>query len=489
MTRAGIDPIATIHVMEDHDRAFDIWREAGVRDRILVHFDGHLDFSWIADRPLESLLAASSSSELDRLLAQGMSGWNLHNRSLREQVHYGNYIYAAMREGVVGQFYWVMPDPFWATQRARRCIQRSLEQMARQRPADAGPIEVLESGLRMTVLGRPLVACTLQHLPRFKEPVLLDLDVDYFLTPPEENRMPPGVDMQPAEPWLRPAEFLRRLAKLEIPTDLVTIAYSVGGFHTPLRFRFYGDIVHAALTHPNVPVGDRPFEGSAAEAYAAALAAIEAGDLAAARLHWAQMSELDPCYRTPEAIPGRREEAERRWRRALQIYETMIEVDPTWSEPQLGQGRVLWRLGQYDRAESSFREARRLAAGATQATYWMGRCAARRGQWVEAEQYWTEAVAQDPRETFTWQALAELAARRGDSAAAIANAERSIAAGSSASSIHRLMDRQARRLGRRRLARRELRLWMIRLLEALRRRSLLWRRRLTNRGGSNVRWS
>lgn len=489
MTRAGIDPIATIHVMEDHDRAFDVWRQAGVRDRILVHLDGHVDFSWIADRPLESLLSATSSSEVDRLLAQGMSGWNLRNLSLRQQVHYGNYVYAAMREGIVGKFYWVMPDPFWATRRSRRCIQRSLEQMARQRPADAGPIEVLESGLTMTVLGRPLVACTLEHLPRFQEPVLLDLDVDYFLTPPEEDRLPPGVDLQPTEPWLRPPEFLRRLVKLEIPTDLVTIAYSVGGFHTPLRYRFYGDIVRAALSHPDIPVGDRPPEGSAAEAYAATLAAIETGDLVAARLHWARMSDLDPCYRTPEAIPGRKEEAGRRWRRALQVYETMIEVDPAWSEPHLGQGRVLWRLGRYEQAESSFRQARRLATGSTQATYWIGRCAARRGQWAEAEQLWTEAVAQDPRENFTWQALAELAARRGDSAAAIANAERSIAAGSSASSIHRLLARQARRLGRRRLARRETRLWLVRLLEALGRRWSLWRRRLASRAGTNVRWS
>jgi hypothetical protein len=36
--------------MENHDEAYWVWKEAGVREKILVHFDAHDDLSRIADR-------------------------------------------------------------------------------------------------------------------------------------------------------------------------------------------------------------------------------------------------------------------------------------------------------------------------------------------------------------------------------------------------------------------------------------------------------
>ena len=75
VARVGHEPTENIRTMEDHVQAYDTWTAAGVRDRILVHVDGHLDFDWIADRSPEELLAAGSSAELDRLLTQ-VSAWN-----------------------------------------------------------------------------------------------------------------------------------------------------------------------------------------------------------------------------------------------------------------------------------------------------------------------------------------------------------------------------------------------------------------------------
>ena len=125
VARVGHEPTENIRTMEDHVQAYDTWKAAGVRDRILVHIDGHLDFDWIADRSPEELLAAGSSAELDRLLTQ-VSAWNLDGRSPRERVTSANFIYPAIRDGLVREFFWVMPDPLWA-QSKRRVIRRGLE--------------------------------------------------------------------------------------------------------------------------------------------------------------------------------------------------------------------------------------------------------------------------------------------------------------------------------------------------------------------------
>ena len=156
VARAGLEPIERIHCMEDDDGAYDVWKAVGVSDRILVHFDGHLDFNWITDRSADELLTAGSSEELDRLIAQ-VSVWNLDGRSLRTRVNITNFIYPAIKHGIVREFFWVIPDPFWATQPARQAIRQALQRKMRLwPPADFGPVTVSESGITLTVLRCPL---------------------------------------------------------------------------------------------------------------------------------------------------------------------------------------------------------------------------------------------------------------------------------------------------------------------------------------------
>jgi len=37
-------------MIENHDQAYNIWRDAGVRNRTLVHIDAHHDMSWADDK-------------------------------------------------------------------------------------------------------------------------------------------------------------------------------------------------------------------------------------------------------------------------------------------------------------------------------------------------------------------------------------------------------------------------------------------------------
>ena len=39
-----------VYLMENHDQAYLVWKDAGVRGKILAHVDAHDDLSWLADR-------------------------------------------------------------------------------------------------------------------------------------------------------------------------------------------------------------------------------------------------------------------------------------------------------------------------------------------------------------------------------------------------------------------------------------------------------
>lgn len=470
--RAGSEPIPNIHVMEDHDGAYDAWTAAGVRDRILVHFDGHLDFYWIADRSPQELLTAQSSEELDRFLSQ-VTEWNLDEKPLRELVDIGNFIYPAIKEGMVRAFYWVIPDPFWTTGRERRAIQEGLALLIRKRRLDAGPMQISDHRITLTVLGCPLTVCTLERLPHFTEPVLLDLDVDYLVTWKADGP-PPYLERQPLAPWLWPSQFLARLKATQLPTDLVTIAYSVNGGFTPLQYKYFGDLLATSLADPNQPIADGPPSDTAAEAYVNAIQALERGDASTARRWWNAMVSRDPSYRSVYATPGWREEIAGRRRSALNVYNRMLQVDPDWHVLHLGMGRVLWRLGRRGQAEEAFERACRLSSGPTSAFHWLGLCAYRRGDWEKAHQIWQKSVEQDPKEVRSWYRLAKLEARRGSPERAIEHAKRCLALGLDVPSVHWLFAWAAWRLRQRRVAHREFRLWGTQQLQAIWARGLRW---------------
>ena len=366
VARVGHEPTENIRTMEDHVQAYDTWKAAGVRDRILVHIDGHLDFDWIADRSPEELLAAGSSAELDRLLTQ-VSAWNLDGRSPRERVTSANFIYPAIRDGLVREFFWVMPDPLWA-QSKRRVIRRGLEKkIRRRRPTDTGPIRASDHSITLTLLGCPVVLCTLEQLPRFSEAVLLDIDVDYLVVS-RPTGPAPYFERQSAGPWLWPTAFLERLRLAQLPTDLVTIAYSVNGGYTPLRYKYFGDLLQRAIRDPRQPVNDQPPVGSAAEALEEITRAWKQRDAGAAREWWSLMVNRDASYRTEYATPGLREERSGRWASALSVYRQMVQMEPSWHVPHLGLGRAFWHFGRYAEAERAFETARALSGAPTSAT-------------------------------------------------------------------------------------------------------------------------
>ena len=181
-----------VHVFEYHDEAYHVWRAAGVRDATVVHVDAHHDLSWLDD-PVH--------------------------------LHIGNYLCQAIKDGIVREVYWVVPDGALGAPRARREIRRQLRNLRREYPRPRRPVRRAGDVWSCELRGCRVVVCDLDTLPALSGTVLLDLDVDFLLTP--GTRIGEG---SPAdEPWLWPSDCVARLRRARLAPALATIASSVEG--------------------------------------------------------------------------------------------------------------------------------------------------------------------------------------------------------------------------------------------------------------------
>src|SRR5665647_2033865 len=84
---------ASVCLVENHDEAYHAWRHAGFLGRQLVHVDAHHDMAWLADPG---------------------------------QLNIGNYLCQAIKDGVVSEVVWVVPDASWTTRAKRAILRRHL---------------------------------------------------------------------------------------------------------------------------------------------------------------------------------------------------------------------------------------------------------------------------------------------------------------------------------------------------------------------------
>jgi len=95
-------------LMENHNDALLWWRKTEQKNRILVHIDSHFDFAWITDKDPQEILNAKTLSDFKASAKENLF-WNLSNKKKDELTHIGNYIYPAIKENIVREFYWVVP--------------------------------------------------------------------------------------------------------------------------------------------------------------------------------------------------------------------------------------------------------------------------------------------------------------------------------------------------------------------------------------------
>ena len=185
-----------ISLIEDHHQALSVWRRLKFKDLTLAHIDAHRDFAFYPALALPEILKkAGTLKEVKKKLERTLL-YQRYKGDLEDQLNIGNYIYPAMRDGIVKKFVWVAPA-------ARK----------------SGP------------------CCDIFSVRSIEKPLLLDIDVDYLISGELSRR----------KPWIYP-KGLSGLLRSKFPNPLcTTIAYSVNGGFTPLEYKFFGDELYLRL--------------------------------------------------------------------------------------------------------------------------------------------------------------------------------------------------------------------------------------------------
>jgi tetratricopeptide (TPR) repeat protein len=378
-----------VHLMENHDEAYHVWRRAGARDRILVHIDAHHDMWWMKD-PRHLSIA--------------------------------NFVCPALTEGIVREVFWIVPERSVATIANRAGIERHVAEIVAGYPGKPTAIQTSEAGIRTAVLGRPLTVCTLGALPPVAEPVLLDIDTDYLVIP-KVTYGKPGA--RPALPWRWPADLVSRLRQRGLVADVATIAYSVDGGYTPIAWKYLGDELAHRLRSPEY-AGGAGADGTL-EAYAlmkAGAIAQQRGDDASAEAAFLRAGDrigAAPFFRLAYVLARQGRTAE-----AREAHARAVAMDPSYRRAFATPGIPLYCAGRYAAAERAFSDTLQLDPSDASALVGLAWMAARRRQWVAAAGHARTAIATDCGLLDAHRMLAEALDRTGQFAEAIRAYEQSL---------------------------------------------------------------
>lgn len=397
-----------IHVQEKHSSALVAWRQAEVSERIVVHLDADADVDWLPDETV-ARIAATLPAEM------GSFEEDPHEIDSDPLARFGtgNFLYAASRLGILRELVWVVPSATLDTPSgARRLVQDVL--MGRTQMATEDDLRSFRPDgprWRGTLLGIPITICRLADLPAFTEPVLLDVDLDFFTSP--SALLPTAVPT----PWIAPREVVAALAARGVRPEIVTISLSSLSGGVPPEARWLAAELYRALRGEAERADDyaaRRAEGAKAEAageaeratdiyraltgtreddatlwYVLARALDASGrdaDAAAAR---ARADRLDPLLARAGLLEAERFFASGAWQSALDRYERLGAAD--------------------DGEEGRYARSRRAL------------CLLRLGREPEALVALKEVVAESPRSSEARSALGALLRDRGELAAALAH--------------------------------------------------------------------
>jgi tetratricopeptide (TPR) repeat protein len=272
-------------VFDCHDESYFEWRDAGLRSCTLVHVDAHHDME-----------PASPSGAID----------------------IGNYVRAAIRDGIVARMCWVVPDPMWDAADQR---ERLLGELRNAAPA-------------VDVQITPLA-----DLATVEAPVLLDIDLDFLFTARFDRDPALGVLH---DPWLWPDALVDALATRCRRRAMTTIATSVTGAFTPLAWKSLAAELAARMD--GLPI-DRDVAQAARE-FRQAERDMRAGRQDDARAAFRRAVAVDPGYRHPFRTLGHHRLGDGRVAEAAECFASALALDPDDHWAKLGLAVIALDAGR-----------------------------------------------------------------------------------------------------------------------------------------------
>jgi len=203
-----------------------------------VHIDTHSDIKTIDPSSLSMIIRTTNQKALQNLESYP----DKHYERREKPLTIGNFIYAAMQKGMIKEYYWVVPDleiNEISIDNYSLYFLRHLQDISFKRFEKSG------DGIYQSWIDNiPIYICRLADLPEFAEPVLLDIDMDYFAydNAINQNRL--------MSPRIYPGEIATVLKDKNTRVELATISRGNRGGYSPLEFRYLGDAFFRIFHEP-----------------------------------------------------------------------------------------------------------------------------------------------------------------------------------------------------------------------------------------------
>lgn len=343
----------SIYLIEDHDEALKVWKQKKIKGLDLVHLDAHIDFGFYQAKPIEKIVnEARSLKELKRRLEYSFTFMRYEN-DFDKQIHTENYIYPAMEQGIVKNFYWVVPGGLKEFKESYKSIKDILESLTKDKGQKIGireqELEHREKRIISTkLLGRNLIVCTLERLPLFKQNVLLDIDTDFLVIDSFLNA-DNTVKIGKRKPWILPQDLVRILKERIKEPQIITVAYSVNGGWTPLRYKHLGDEI-AYYFAPRKFKKHLKNNSQAAEYFNLFISTGK-------KKYYQKAVKLNPTYRVANNNYGPLYLSLRKFSLAQDEFLKILEVDPKNPTCLLGLGNIALEKRDFKKAKKYFSSA------------------------------------------------------------------------------------------------------------------------------------
>ncbi len=329
-----------IFLIEDHHEALKIWREKEVKNLDLVHIDAHIDFGFHPARPIKKIVnEARSLKELKRGLEYSLA-FTHYEKDFDKQTDMGNYIYPAMQEGIVKNFYWVVPGRLKEFKESHKFIKDTVSNLTKNTPR-LGSRGIISTEF----LGRNFVVCTLERLPVLRQSVLLDIDTDFLVIdslPTSSNTAKIGK----RKPLILPQDLVEILKKRIKRPRLITIAYSVNGGWTPMKYKHLGDEI-AYYFAPGKFEKQLNNNSQAAECF-------NLFTSTGKKEYYRKAVKLNPTYRVADNNYGPLYLSLRKFSFAQDEFLRVLKVDPKNPACLLGSGNIALERRDFKRAKEYF---------------------------------------------------------------------------------------------------------------------------------------
>ena len=234
-------------LIEDHHQALKIWQKLKIKNLSLVHLDSHIDFGFYRAKPVrQALEEAKSLKDLKRQLEKTL----LHLRyqdDLEAQLNIGNYIYPAMRDGIVDRFYWIIPGNNEKFKSSLKDIKNLTKRLKFQDHYKDRVLTLGNNKVSTKLYGRYFEVTDIFSAPKIEEPIILDIDVDYLLFDSIKN-ISLTKNIGRRKPWIYPDRLAELIKEKFLKAGCTTIAYSVNGGFTPIEYKFFGDELYLRIT-------------------------------------------------------------------------------------------------------------------------------------------------------------------------------------------------------------------------------------------------